>query len=505
MEELALACRGGLGYFGRNMDTRNKHTGSAARNARTEDPGGHPDRWVVFSLVAVGVFMSTLDSSIVNVALPAIMVDFEATLTVIEWVPMIYLLTVSSLLLTFGRLSDIQGRRRVYCTGFFVFSLGSLLCGTAKSAAWLIGARAFQGAGASMLMACSPALVVDAFPAAERGRVLGMVGTVVAAGLTIGPAVGGLILKYFGWPLIFYINIPIGIGAAVLAMRVLPSAPSGGRREPLDWAGALLLSVCLSALVVGLSHIYDWGAASVRTLGLFALSGVSGLALAATATRIAHPIIDPALLKLRLFILPVASAVILFASLFAITFLMPFYLVHPAGYPMERVGGMMMIPFAFLFFVSPLSGALSDRFGSRALCTLGMAVLAAALALLSGLSPTSTALAIAWRLALAGMGVAVFLAPNSAAAMSAVPPQRRGVASGAVATARNLGMLVGIAVTGLIFNTTFRGLSGESGLQVYRPALEPYFMAAFRHAMLAAAIVAGVGIVVAWLRGAEKR
>jgi EmrB/QacA subfamily drug resistance transporter len=480
------------------MNAGSRHKRTAAPSA-PEETEGWPKRWRVFGLVAIGVFMSTLDSSIVNVALPSIMADFETALTVIEWVPMIYLLTVSSLLLTFGRLSDIHGRRRVYCTGFCVFSLGSLLCGTAGSAAWLIGARAFQGAGAAMLMACSPALVVDAFPLKERGRALGMVGTVVAAGLTTGPALGGLILKVSQWPLIFFINIPIGIAAAAVAIRVLPQ--SEPKREPLDLAGALLLAVCLTSLLAGLSHSHGWGLASWKTGGLLGLGVASGLTLAVVETRVAYPIFDPALLRLRLFTLPVISAVVLFASLFAITFLMPFYLVHPAGYPMERVGGILMVPFVFLFFISPLSGSLSDRIGSRVLCTLGMAVLAAALLLLSRLSAAAATLDIVWRLALAGVGIAIFISPNSAAAMSAVPPHRRGIASGAVATARNLGMVLGIAVTGLIFNATFRRLSGEPSLQAYRPELEAPFMAAFRSAMVAGAMVAAIGIVVAYLRG----
>ena len=142
-----------------------------------------PNKWLVFSLVAAGVFMSTLDSSIVNIALPVIMADFQVPLTRIEWVPMIYLLTVSSLLLTCGRLSDIRGRRLVYCGGFVIFAAGSLLCGISGGVSWLIASRTLQGVGAAMLMACSPALVVDAFPLAERGRALGMVGMVVAAGL----------------------------------------------------------------------------------------------------------------------------------------------------------------------------------------------------------------------------------------------------------------------------------------------------------------------------------
>jgi len=464
----------------------------------------NPHKWLVFFLVAAGVFMSTLDSSIVNIALPVIMADFQVALTVIEWVPMIYLLTVSSLLLTFGRLSDIRGRRLVYCGGFVVFSIGSLLCGMAGSAPGLISSRALQGMGAAMLMACSPALVVDVFPIAERGRALGMVGMVVAAGLTSGPALGGLILEHFSWRVIFYINVPIGLVVTVAALCILPRTPAVKRNEPLDWTGALLLVVCFSALINGLSHFHDWGIASIK-MGLtafFFLASAAGLVR--VEKQSAHPIFDPALVKIRLFILPVMAAIILFISLFFITFLLPFYMVHPLGFSMNRVGMTMIIPFVFLFFFAPVAGTLSDRMGSRLLCTLGMATLAVALFLLSRLSAQATTMDMAWRLALVGIGIAVFISPNSAAAMSAVPPRHRGIASGSVATARNLGMVIGVAAAGLIFNGTFRRLNDGNDLKIYSPALEPAFMTAFQNAMLAGAAVAACGVVVSYLRGRDS-
>jgi MFS family permease len=171
---------------------------------------------------------------------------------------------------------------------------------------------------------------------------------------------------------------------------------------------------------------------------------------------------------------------------------------------MNRVGATMMIPFVLLFFFAPLAGMLSDRMGSRLLCTVGMALMAAALFLLSRLSAEATTMDMAWRLALAGIGIAVFISPNSAAAMSAVPARHRGIASGSVATARNLGMMIGVASAGLIFNSTFRSLNGGRDLKIYSPALEAPFMAAFRNAMLAGAAVAALGIVVAYLRGRDN-
>ena len=153
----------------------------------------HPGRWQVFFLVAVGIFMATLDGSIVNIAVPTIMKELNVSVAAVQWVVIIYLLTVTSLLMSFGRLSDIHGRRLIYSLGLVLFAVGSLLCGLAANIEWLIGARLFQGLGAAMIMACTPALFVDTFPPAERGRALGLIGSVVASGLTTGPVLGGLL------------------------------------------------------------------------------------------------------------------------------------------------------------------------------------------------------------------------------------------------------------------------------------------------------------------------
>ncbi len=464
-----------------------------------------PGKWLVFVLVAVGIFMSTLDGSIVNVALPTIMSDLSANLSTVEWVMMIYLLTVSSLLLSFGRLSDIKGRRWVYSRGLLVFSAGSLLCGTARTALWLIGARAFQGVGAAMIMACTPALVADTFPAEERGRALGMVGAVVASGLTLGPALGGWILDLFSWQVIFYINIPIGLATGLLVSRILKGGPADiSRPEAFDWAGAVLMVLCFGPLLLALTHAYEWGYAGPATLGLTGLSLASLVGLAIVETRTPQPLVAPGILAIRRFTLPLISAMILFAGLFTMVFLMPFFLMHPAGFSVARTGYFMVAPFGVLFLISPLSGTLSDRIGSRLLCTLGMAVLAAALLLLAQLTPGASAFSIAARMALAGVGTAVFIAPNTSTIMGAVPPKRVGVAAATVAAARNLGMVLGIAMAGTIFNTVFHHLSGGDHFSGYEPGMAETFMAAFSSAMSAGAAVALAGVGISYLRGAEE-
>ena len=467
-------------------------------------PHAEPHKWTYFLLVAIGVFMSTVDSSIVNLALPVIMADFAQPLTIMEWVVVSYLLTISALLLTFGRLSDLRGRRWVYCRGFLVFILGSLLCSVAQSVWLLIAARAFQGVGAAMLMACSPAIVVDVFPPAERGRALGMVGTVVAIGLTTGPALGGFILEHFSWRAIFYINIPIGIVAFLAAARIMKGGPADvARREAFDWLGALLLAAGLCAALYTLSHLQALIKAPVQAAAIALLALTAGGCFFWHEGRTPHPILDLALLKVRIFTLPIISAAILFAALFTIVFLNPFYLLHPAGYTVDQAGLIMMVPFVLLSVISPLSGALADRMGSRLLCSLGMLLLSAALFAFSRLGPAATVVQLVWRLALAGLGIALFLPPNNAAAMGSVPPRQRGTASGMVATARNFGMVFGVALAGTVFNLIFSRLSGGESLKVFRPELTHAFMSAYRTAMLVGCGMTAVGVVVALLRGRD--
>ena len=468
--------------------------------------GVSDNKWITFALVAVGIFMSTLDGSIVNIALPVIMKDLNVPMTTIEWVPLIYLLTISSLLLAFGRLSDLKGRWWVFYRGFILFSLGSFLCGIARHAIWLVAARSFQGVGAAMLMACSPALVVDIFPPQERGRAMGMIGTVVAAGLTTGPALGGLIINFTSWRYIFYINIPIGIFASIWAYRILKTETvDTPTNETFDWPGAVLMGVCFCSIIIALARLHSRAETGLQVLLFAAIALISAVGLYQLEKKKPHPIFDLSLLGIRLFILPILSAVILFIGVFTMVFLMPFFLVHPAGYSPAKAGYFMVAPFLFLFFISPVSGWISDRIGSRLLCTLGMIVISSGLFFLSRLSASAPYFSIIWRLALMGIGIALFIPPNSAAAMSAVPPQHRGIAGSTLATARNFGMVLGVALAGLVFNSIFNDLSGGLSFKVYVPEQKSAFMTAFQYAMVSGAVVTGVGVIVTFLRGSDSK
>ena len=476
-----------------------------SNNEQIRFTGKTPGRWRVFFLVAIGIFMATLDGSIVNIAVPTIMQELQVSVASVQWVVMIYLLVVTSLILSFGRLSDIYGRRRIYSLGLFAFAVGSLFCGLATDIFWLIGFRLAQGLGAAMIMACTPALIVDVFPLAERGRALGFIGSVVAFGLTSGPVIGGLLLHYFSWRVIFLINIPIGLLTAVLVHFMLKGSQADTvRQETFDWLGAIVLALCLGSVLLAITHAYEWGYFSPAVLLLVGLFLTSTGCLILVEQQAVHPLLDSELYRIRLFALPILAAIILFASLFSLVFLMPFYLVGPGGFAIDHAGYLMATLFVFLFVVSPISGTLSDRMGSRLLCSCGTAIVATSMYLLTQLPAEAAALEIIWRLALAGVGMAVFIPPNSATAMSSVPPHRRGIASATVAMARNLGMVLGVAVSGAIFNGTFQKLSNGVPLKQYQPSLQSVFMTAFHTAMFGGVMVALVGVVISYLRGPER-
>lgn len=461
-------------------------------------------KWKIFFLVAISIFMSTLDSSIVNVALPYMMQDLRTDIQTIQWVVLIYLVTVSSFLLTFGRLSDIKGRRTVYVWGFATFTTGSLLCAMAPTPLILVVSRIVQGFGASMLMACSPALIIDAFPSEERGKALGMIGAVVAAGLTTGPVVGGFILEYLSWRFIFYINLPIGAAAVAAGLLILKRVPSAkGSHEPLDKTGSLLWVIVLSSLIVFMTQLPRWGVMSILSFVLFGFIIFSGFCFVVNEAKNEYPLFDLKLLKIKLFVFPVISSSVLFAALFVMVFMMPFYLTYPCGFSASKTGSIMIVPFLFLLFISPVSGILYDRLGSKWLCAAGMALLMISLVSLTTIDPSMGVLSILWRIALSGIGTALFVSPNNTAIMSSVPLSRRGIASGTVATARNLGMVFGVALAGMIFSVSFSILTNGSNLENYQAIMEPYFMISFKRTMGMGALISALGIGVTLARGKE--
>jgi EmrB/QacA subfamily drug resistance transporter len=373
----------------------------------------HANKWAVLGLVAVGTFMTTLDTSIVNISLPSIARTFHTPFGgAVEWVIIAYLVVIAATLLTFGRASDLIGRTPVWRAGLVCFTLGSALCGAAASLPWLVAARAFQGLGGALLFAPSMAIITDAFPAAERGLALGLTTVVAALGVSAGPTLGGLITEQVSWRWIFYLNVPLGMLALLGTWLILDNA---GRRvpQPLDPVGAGLLALGFATLMVGLSFGQAWGWTSARLLTCLAVGVVVLIATAAVERRGRHPTIDLTLLHNCILSSALLSLTLAMLALFAVSFLLPFYFEALRGFSIVT-SGVLLTPLPLtIAVVAPVSGRLADRIGSRGLAAGGLAIACLGLFLLAGLDVHSSTWEIIWRLAITGLGQGLFQSPSA--------------------------------------------------------------------------------------------
>lgn len=475
-------------------------------------------KWTVFALVAVGVFMSTLDSSIVNISLPDIATYFYTPLSgAIEWVVIVYLVVIAATLLTIGRLTDMTGRKPAWAAGLAIFTIGSALCGAAPSLGFLIAARAFQAIGGALLFAVSAAMLTGAFPPTERGRVLGLNSLVVALGVSAGPGLGGVITQSLTWRWIFYVNVPLGIIGFLATLRWLrdsaPRAP--GRFDP---AGAAALTVGLGALTLGFSFGQEWGWTSAPLILTLTVGVAALIALVLIERAVSSPIIPFSILRDRVFASANISLILSFLALFAVSFMMPFYLEQLRGFSLLE-SGLLLTPLPLtLAVVAPFSGRLADRIGTRWLAAIGLAIACAGLALLSQLDASSSRFEIVWRLVVTGFGQALFQAPNNSALMGSAPRERQGVASGFLATGRVVGQSMSVALAGAIFASlggaaagarlvALRALVPQVGIRTLLPeivALQQTFVNGLRAAFLACAAIALIGVATSLVRGRDR-
>ncbi|WP_230191420.1 MFS transporter [Paenibacillus sp. CECT 9249] len=428
------------------------------------------NRWLVLANVSVGTFMATLDGSIANVALPTIAEELQSPVHVVQWVLTSYLLTICALLPIMGKISDLLGRSRIYNFGFLIFTAGSALCGLSDTLALLIAARIVQAAGAACLMSNSQAIVAELFAGGGRGRALGIVGTVVSLGSLTGPAIGGILVGSLGWPSIFWINVPIGIAGMIAGWFILPRHSGKRAQEPFDFRGSVLFIVGIVAFLFTVSNGQDWGWSSPATwvLGLGALAVLGWFYLWEKKTR--YPMLDFGLYRIRAFAFGNMAALLSFVALFCTNVMMPFYMQNVLHYSPEKTGYAMMLYPLTMAVIAPLSGWLSDKIGYIWLTTTGLAVNAAAFALLNTLTTQESVWTVGLHLALFGLGAGLFQSPNNSSVMEAVPRSKLGTAGGLNALVRNIGMVLGIALSVSLYSTRLYQSGTISGAD---PAADP--------------------------------
>ena len=463
-------------------------------------------KYQMLLLVGTGVFLSTMDSSMVNVALPFIMESFGAPLRSIQWVVLVYLLSITVTLLFWGIVADHFGKFRIYLIGIIIFLTASCGCALASSLALLIILRAVEGLGAAMLMAAGPTIIRDVFPNHQLGRGLGLVGIATSAGLMSGPVVGGLLISAFSWRAIFLACIPVGIlmitgGVWAIINGQSTMGPTTAVQAPgraFDWRGAALWALLIGSLVL-YAHFLPLMSIGWRVAGGGGLVALGVLFYVSETTR------DSNILPLHLFPknyyhIGLITASLSFAVLFGVLILMPFYLTHIKGLKASLVGTVMMAVPLTLFVVSPTAGMLYDRYGSRYLTTVGLSICTLALVLLSAIDQDTGLVPIFICLALLGMGQSMFLAPNTASLLSRIPEVDAGITSGLLATSRNLGMLAGAAFGTMIFAAWFGYFSSGEELSSYHPALSVPFISSLRWTLLCTAALSAVNVLISWQR-----
>lgn len=427
-----------------------------------EENKEYKNRWIMLFTVLMFTFMATLDGSIVNVALPVMAVKLKASMADIQWVVTSFLIVIAATILIFGRLGDMIGKIKVFKFGVVVFTIGSLLCGFTDSLLVLVIARIIQAIGAAAAMATNQGIITHVFPKEERGRALGVLGTFVALGSMAGPSLGGFIISLASWKYIFLVNVPIGIAAFILTLKVFPKADNDIKWS-LDIKGSSLYTIAIVALFVALLQGQSIGFNNLFIEAAFILSAISFILFIIVERKDNEPLLKLDIFKNSLFSISIICALISFIAISASNIILPFYFEYALKFKASKAGIFMMIAPIVLSMVAPLSGYLSDKIGSEILTLIGLSGTTAGLFLISNLNEKSSAIMIVMSIVVMSIGNGMFQSPNNSLVMSTVPKNRLGIAGSVNALVRNFGMVLGTALATLIL---YNSMSYKIGYRV---------------------------------------
>ena len=416
-------------------------------------------KWFVMAAVGMSLFLATVDGSIVNVSLPTLVRELHTDFATVQWVVLAYLLTQTTLMLSVGRLGDMIGKKQIFTAGFVVFTLGSVLCGLATTVYWLIAFRVVQAFGASMVLALGFAIVTESFPPQERGRALGINGSLVSIGIVTGPVLGGFIIENLNWNWIFFVNLPIGIIGTIMALRFIPDfQPEGGQR--FDFAGAITLFISLLALLLGLTFGQSSGLDAPLVLALLVVWLLFLIIFIFIELHADQPMIDLHIFRTTLFTVNISTGLLTFVCIAGALILVPFYLENVLGFATQKVGILFAIVPVAMGITAPIAGSLSDRFGTRPITITGLVVITSGYLAMTTLSTETREIGYLLRMAPIGIGMGIFQSPNNSAIMGAVSKERLGIASGLLSITRTLGQTSGIALLGAFW--AFRTLANNN-------------------------------------------
>ncbi len=456
-----------------------------------DDPVGHnTGKKVVLLVATMTFFLFPFVASSVNIALPSIGRDLSLDAVTLAWVATAYLLSSAAFLVPFGRMADIHGRKKIFTLGIAIFTFTSLLSGMASSGVMLIALRVLQGVGVAMFVGTGVALLTSAFPAAERGKVLGINAAAVYAGLSLGPILGGVVTEHLGWRSIFFVTVPPGLAIIGLVLWKMRGAWVGAKGERFDFAGSAIYSLALVALIYGFTRLPDMPGVWL------VVGGVIGLvAFARWESRIRSPVLDLNLFRhSRAFTFSGLAALLEYSPVLAVSFLISLYLQYVKGFDPESAGLVLVVMPAASAIVAPLAGRLSDRIEPRIIASVGMALTAIGVAIFGFLNEKTPLELIIGNLVLVGFGQALFSSPNTNAIMSSAPKTAYGVASAIVATMRQIGFVLGMGVAMLML-----------ALYIGRVQITPEYYLLFQESSRASFIILAIlcfcGIFVSLARG----
>jgi EmrB/QacA subfamily drug resistance transporter len=448
-------------------------------------------KWWTLGAVAFGLFMIMLDNTIVNVALPSIQRDLEVGISGLEWVVNGYALTFAVLMLTGGKLADLYGRRLIFIVGLAVFTAASLACGLATSDEWLIAARIVQGAGAALMNPATLSIITATFPPRQRGMAIGIWAGVSALALAIGPLVGGVIAEHIHWGWIFFINVPVGILAIVVARLVIDESRDTSAEQRLDFPGLFASAVGLFALTYGLIEANTYGWTSTRILALFGVAAAALVAFVVLELRQRLPMLDLNLFRNSTFAGANTVMMLVALAMFGVFFFVSLFVQNILGYSATEAGATFLPMTVLVILVAPAAGKMSDRVGSRWLMGGGMVSVAISLLVFSRLDAGSDFWDLLPGLLVGGLGMGLAMTPTTSAAMGSVPIDKAGVGSAVLNSMRQVGGALGIAVMGAIV-TSHVDLSARPG-----PETASQFVAGFQDALLVASGIAFAAAIVA--------
>ena len=456
------------------------------------------NRWVILFIVVMVTFMCTLDSSVVNVALPVMAKSLNVTSAGIQLVVTSYLIVIAAAILVFGRLGDILGKTKVFKFGIAVFTIGSLFCGITSSLPILVLARVIQAIGAAATMANNQGIITAVFPANERGKALGITGTFVALGAMVGPALGGFIVDASSWEYIFLINVPIGIITLFYGVKILPKSHKA-EKVKLDGFGAVLFAFAIVPLFVALGKGQEIGFTRPIILIGFLIAIISFIAFIIVEKKRENPLLQLQIFENKLFSLSIFCAFLSFVSIFCSIIIQPFYLQDVLRYSPSFTGLILMISPLTLSVVAPLSGQLSDKIGSEILTFIGLVVTSLGLLLMSTFNEQTSLISMVIYIAVMSLGNGLFQSPNNSLIMSTVPKDKLGIAGSINGLVRNLGMVCGIALsTALLYNR----MSHKIGYRVtdFIAGRNDAFIYGMRIVYITAAVICIIGALLTFLR-----